>query len=153
MTVRPAWPENGYDALVSKTYRLADTIFNHLLIQNAALLKFDSMKFKNEVAIVQSIPVDPELSFFRLRLFYKKELMDYMVLRRQEPSIQKPGWFKSIVNRVDPNYAILEQWIKGLGKIDGKDFERGVAILFCLCGLNTLHVGGNFFDIVLIHES
>jgi hypothetical protein len=108
------------------------------------LLKFDSMQFKNEVAVLQSIPVDTELSLFRLRLFYKNELMDYMMLKRQEPSVQKPGWFKSIVNRTDPGYSILEKWIKGVSNVGGEDFERGVAILFCLCGLNALHVGGGY---------
>lgn len=56
----------------------------------------------------------------------------------------------SIVNRIDPGYTTLESWISGLGMKRGRsknrecDFERAIAILLHLSGLNTVHVGCEF---------
>jgi hypothetical protein len=79
------------------------------------LLKFDNIEFKNEVAVRKSITIGKELSIFTLRLFYKGEQIDSLTLKKEEPSIQKPGWFKSTLNRIDPNYDMLEKWLEGKG--------------------------------------
>jgi hypothetical protein len=54
-----------------------------------------------------------------------------------------------VINRIDPNYEILEAWITGKGRQTSDDFERGVTILFSLCGFNAIHVGGRYEDSTL----
>lgn len=46
--------------------------------------------------------------------------------------------------RIDPSYNALETWTQGKGTERSTDFERSVAILLSMCGLNTIHVGGGY---------
>jgi hypothetical protein len=126
-------PRNIKISIIGKGRRSTNTI--------RKLLKFHDIDFANEVAIQKSEEIGYESYIFTLRLFYKDQEIDSYFVAKEEPSIQKANWFKSVIQRVDPNYDILETWIKGKGKNSSDDFEIGVAILFCLCGLNTLYIG------------
>jgi hypothetical protein len=55
---------------------------------------------------------------------------------------RKKYWIKTILERIDPNLEILENWLSG-GK-EPKDFEIAVTTLLHLCGFCPLHVGTEY---------
>lgn len=58
----------------------------------------------------------------------------------------EPNWSKLVLERVDPNLQLLEDWIRGKGKRSSGDFERGLTMLLNLCGYRAIHVGTQYED-------
>jgi hypothetical protein len=108
------------------------------------LISFDNIEIRNGIPIFGSLEIGEGQAQLNLRLFYKKVQVDYHEVNRKGPSIQKPNWFEAVLKRIDPCYKVLEIWTQGQGTDPATDFERSVAILLCVCGLNTIHVGGSY---------
>lgn len=116
------------------------------------LIKFQGSQIRNDCPIRNEVDIGEEAGILKLRLFYNDKINDFIQLHQIGPSVQKPVWFKEIFNRIDPSYNALESWVDGKGKSQSEDFERGIAILFCLCGLNTIHVGGNYENATVVER-
>jgi hypothetical protein len=58
----------------------------------------------------------------------------------------EPNWSKLVLERVDPNLELLEEWIRGKGKEASKDFEKALTMLLNLCGYRAVHVGSQYED-------
>jgi hypothetical protein len=108
-------------------------------------INLNDAQIKEEIPTTTKIAIGEEPGPLNVRLFFKGQSMDLVHLTRRGPSIQGPNWFKTIMTRIDPDYEALESWIVAKGKsIAADDFERGVTMLFSLCGLNVIHVGGGY---------
>jgi hypothetical protein len=85
------------------------------------------------------------------------DYLRYYILTNFLKWYQKTLWIQDIVKRLDPEYKILERWIttatepkkkiqsgatpKSESEPTSTEFEKGITILFSLCGLNSEHLG------------
>jgi hypothetical protein len=96
------------------------------------------------------LQIDEQSTSFLLWLTYNGNLVDNVSYNRPDKVLQRTQWVRTLVKSIDPDYTALEHWITGKtnGRREtkklGPDFESGISILFCLCGLNSVHVGNAY---------
>lgn len=107
-------------------------------VRSLDLHKTEEGTYSNKIQYSQSF------ASLNCKLYHDKGLIEDSIIRKHTISVTPKNWSKMLIDRIDPGLRTLESWIKGKGKDPERDFEKGVAILFHLCGFQTVHIGDQY---------